>query len=95
MSASRLGYRPGGPAGLWHGPCCSDGREDTGVAYGHERDVIPQRPSLWPLLGVVLSVAALGWALRSWWRRDATAAEADVPQRTTDTDANDRFGPFV
>ena len=72
----------------WHGPCCFRfGREDAGVAYGHERDLIPQRPGVWPLIGVVLSVTALGLALRAWLRR-AAAAEVDGPQRSTDADAD-------
>jgi hypothetical protein len=66
------------------------------VAYGHERDLIPERPSLWPFIGVVLSVTALGWALRTWLRREAAAAETDEPQPSTDADADGRrFGPSV
>jgi hypothetical protein len=62
------------------------------VAYGHERDLIPQRPSVWPLIGVVLSVTALGLALRAWLRRGEAAAEADRPLRATDGAADVR--PF-
>jgi hypothetical protein len=54
------------------------------VAYGHERDLIPQRPNLWPLIGVVLSVTALGWVLRMWLRRGGAPAEADGPQGSPD-----------
>lgn len=62
------------------------------MAYGHERDAIPQRPGVWPLIGVALSVTALGWAIRTWLRH-AAAAEADQPQRSTDATADVWFGP--
>jgi hypothetical protein len=54
------------------------------VAYGHEQDLIPQRSTMWPLIGVLLSLSALAWALRAWLRRDATSAKPDGPQGPTD-----------
>jgi hypothetical protein len=66
------------------------------VAFGHERDFIPQRPGFWPLVGVILSVTALGLALRAWLRRTAHAVEVDEPQRSADADADVHwFGPSV
>jgi len=63
------------------------------VAYGHERDQIPQRLAVWPLIGVVLSITALGLALRAWRRRADAAAEVDEPPPV---DADVRwFGPSV
>jgi hypothetical protein len=66
------------------------------VAFGHERDLMTQRPDIWPLIGVILSVTALGFALRAWLRRRTAAAEVDGPQRSADADADvHRFGPSV
>ena len=63
------------------------------MAYGHERDLNAQRPAVWPLIGVVLSITALGLALRAWRRRIAAAAEVDEPPPV---DADVRwFGPSV
>jgi hypothetical protein len=64
------------------------------VAYGHERDAIPQGPGVWPLIGVALSVTALGWAISTWLRHSAPA-EADDPQRSTDPTADVWYGPSV
>jgi hypothetical protein len=69
---------------------------DAKVAFGHERDLITQRPDVWPLIGVILSVTAFGLALRMWLRHRAAAVEVDGPQSPTDTDADvRRFGPSV
>jgi hypothetical protein len=74
------------------------GEGDAKVAFGHERDLITQRPDVWPLIGVILSVTALGLALRMWLRHRAAAVEVDGPQSSFDADAEadvDRFGPSV
>ena len=64
------------------------------MAYGHERDAIPQGLGVWPLIGVALSVTALGWAISTWLRHSA-AAEADEQQRSTDSTADVWYGPSV
>ena len=66
------------------------------MAFGHERDLIRQRPAIWPLIGVVLSATALGLALRAWLRRGTPTAEVDRSRRSTNADADvHQFGPSV